>query len=76
MIGSPVPLRDKYRVLTFRSFSEANGMDQETPAGEEELAVLALYKTLRQCTGRWDHNLDMTGGSPKLVGDSMKKAFC
>lgn len=32
-------------------------MDQETPAGEEELAVLALYKTLRQYTGRWDHNL-------------------
>ncbi|XP_070442170.1 E3 ubiquitin-protein ligase UBR2 isoform X3 [Equus przewalskii] len=31
--------------------SEENGMDEESPAGEEESAVLALYKTLQQCTG-------------------------
>ncbi|XP_023577001.1 E3 ubiquitin-protein ligase UBR2 [Octodon degus] len=32
--------------------TEVNGMDQENPTGEEELAVLALYKMLHQCTGR------------------------
>ncbi|XP_036174018.1 E3 ubiquitin-protein ligase UBR2 isoform X9 [Myotis myotis] len=37
--------------ILLTSCTEENGMDQETPAGEEELAVLALYKTLRQCTG-------------------------
>lgn len=58
------------RVLILPSLSEENGMDQEIPAGEEELAVLALYKTLRQCTGRWDHNLYRI-----LVGDGMKKEF-
>lgn len=54
---SSIHLLGTYRILIFLSLSEENGMDQETPAGEEELAVLALYKTLRQCTGRWDHNL-------------------
>lgn len=53
---SSVHLIGKYKVWIF-PLSEENGMDQETPAGEEELAVLALYKTLRQYTGRWDHNL-------------------
>ena len=42
----------KCEVLIFSYLSEENGMDQENPAGEEELAVLALYKTLHQCTGR------------------------
>lgn len=58
MTWSPIHLIGKYRIL-FPFLSEENGMDQETPDGEEELAVLALYKTLRQCTGRWDHNLYM-----------------
>ncbi|KAK1338408.1 hypothetical protein QTO34_001524 [Cnephaeus nilssonii] len=38
--------------ILLTSCTEENEMDQETPAGEEELAVLALYKTLRQYTGR------------------------
>uniref|UniRef100_A0A8C0KC20 E3 ubiquitin-protein ligase n=1 Tax=Canis lupus dingo TaxID=286419 RepID=A0A8C0KC20_CANLU len=37
--------------ILLTSCTEENGMDQENPAGEEELAVLALYKTLHQCTG-------------------------
>lgn len=71
---SSVHLIGKFKVWIF-PLSEENGMDQETPAGEEELAVLALYKTLRQYTGRWDPNLYMIGSSPVLVGNSMKKEF-
>ncbi|KAF3831540.1 hypothetical protein GH733_000352 [Mirounga leonina] len=37
--------------ILLTSCTEENGMDQENPAGEEELAVLALYKTLQQYTG-------------------------
>ncbi|XP_027991491.2 E3 ubiquitin-protein ligase UBR2 isoform X1 [Eptesicus fuscus] len=37
--------------ILLTSCTEENEMDQETPAGEEELAVLSLYKTLRQYTG-------------------------
>nr|XP_045365352.1 E3 ubiquitin-protein ligase UBR2 isoform X6 [Camelus bactrianus] len=37
--------------ILLTSCTEENGMDQENAAGEEELAVLALYKTIHQCTG-------------------------
>ncbi|XP_037700845.1 E3 ubiquitin-protein ligase UBR2 isoform X4 [Choloepus didactylus] len=37
--------------ILLTSCTEDNGMDQENPTGEEELAVLTLYKTLRQYTG-------------------------
>uniref|UniRef100_F1RUT9 E3 ubiquitin-protein ligase n=1 Tax=Sus scrofa TaxID=9823 RepID=F1RUT9_PIG len=37
--------------ILLTSCTEENGMDQENAGGEEELAVLALYKTLHQCTG-------------------------
>lgn len=37
--------------ILLTSCAEVNGMDQENPAGEEELAVLALYKTLHEYTG-------------------------
>ncbi|CAO2607444.1 E3 ubiquitin-protein ligase UBR2 [Lemmus lemmus] len=37
--------------ILLTSRTEENGMDQENPSGEEELAVLSLYKTLHQCTG-------------------------
>ncbi|XP_058518892.1 E3 ubiquitin-protein ligase UBR2 isoform X5 [Ochotona princeps] len=37
--------------ILLTSGTEENGMDQENPTGEEELAVLALYKTLHQYTG-------------------------
>ncbi|XP_047714030.1 E3 ubiquitin-protein ligase UBR2 isoform X7 [Prionailurus viverrinus] len=37
--------------ILLTSCTEENGMEQENPAGEEESAVLALYKTLHQCTG-------------------------
>ncbi|KAK2505994.1 hypothetical protein MC885_004864 [Smutsia gigantea] len=37
--------------ILLTSCTEENGMDQENPAGEEELAVLALYKSLHQCMG-------------------------
>lgn len=42
----------KIQVQIVSYLSEENGMDQENPTGEEELAVLALYKTLHQYTGR------------------------
>ncbi|ELW66039.1 E3 ubiquitin-protein ligase UBR2 [Tupaia chinensis] len=38
--------------ILLTSCPEENVMDQENPTGEEELAVLALYKLLRQYTGR------------------------
>ncbi|KAK7815509.1 hypothetical protein U0070_005621 [Myodes glareolus] len=38
--------------ILLTSCTEENGMDQENPSGEEELAVLSLHKTLHQCTGR------------------------
>ncbi|ERE90618.1 E3 ubiquitin-protein ligase [Cricetulus griseus] len=38
---------------------EENGMDQENPTGEEELAVLSLHKTLHQCTGSWCQNSEV-----------------
>uniref|UniRef100_A0A7N4PAU8 E3 ubiquitin-protein ligase n=1 Tax=Sarcophilus harrisii TaxID=9305 RepID=A0A7N4PAU8_SARHA len=37
--------------ILLTSCTEENGMDQENPTGEEELAVLALYKTLCHCAG-------------------------
>ncbi|MEJ1288026.1 hypothetical protein NN561_019055 [Cricetulus griseus] len=37
--------------ILLTSCTEENGMDQENPTGEEELAVLSLHKTLHQCTG-------------------------
>ncbi|XP_061052193.1 E3 ubiquitin-protein ligase UBR2 isoform X3 [Eubalaena glacialis] len=37
--------------ILLTSCTEENGMDQENASGEEELAVLALYKTLHQYTG-------------------------
>lgn len=37
--------------ILLTSCTEENGMDQENPTGEEELAVLALYKTVHQYTG-------------------------
>ncbi|XP_071074559.1 E3 ubiquitin-protein ligase UBR2 isoform X8 [Dasypus novemcinctus] len=37
--------------ILLTSYTEENGMDQENPIGEEELAILALHKTLRQYTG-------------------------
>uniref|UniRef100_A0A8C9PXW8 E3 ubiquitin-protein ligase n=1 Tax=Spermophilus dauricus TaxID=99837 RepID=A0A8C9PXW8_SPEDA len=37
--------------ILLTSCTEENGMDQENPTGEEELAVLALYKTIHQYTG-------------------------
>uniref|UniRef100_A0A8D1WFV0 E3 ubiquitin-protein ligase n=1 Tax=Sus scrofa TaxID=9823 RepID=A0A8D1WFV0_PIG len=37
--------------ILLTSCTEENGMDQENAGGEEELAVLSLYKTLHQCTG-------------------------
>ncbi|XP_065742491.1 E3 ubiquitin-protein ligase UBR2 isoform X1 [Phocoena phocoena] len=37
--------------ILLTSCTEENGMDQENASGEEELAVLALYKTLHQNTG-------------------------
>uniref|UniRef100_A0A452U620 E3 ubiquitin-protein ligase n=1 Tax=Ursus maritimus TaxID=29073 RepID=A0A452U620_URSMA len=37
--------------ILLTSCTEENGMDQENPAGEEELAVLALYKTLHALKG-------------------------
>lgn len=42
----------EWRPLLCLCLSEENGMDQENPTGEEELAVLSLHKTLHQCTGR------------------------
>ncbi|EPY76666.1 hypothetical protein CB1_001402047 [Camelus ferus] len=39
--------------ILLTSCTEENGMDQENAAGEEELAVLALYKTIHQCTGSY-----------------------
>lgn len=65
----------KYGVLIFPYLSEENGMDQENPAGEEELAVLALYKTLQQNAGRWDHPLYIITVPQILVDDSMRKEF-
>ena len=52
MVWSSIHLVGKYRVLIVPYLSEENGMDQENASGEEELAVLALYKTLHQYTGR------------------------
>ncbi|KAM5262884.1 E3 ubiquitin-protein ligase UBR2 [Ctenodactylus gundi] len=37
--------------ILLTSCAEENSMDQEHPAGEEELALLALYNTLHQCSG-------------------------
>ncbi|XP_023401425.1 E3 ubiquitin-protein ligase UBR2 isoform X9 [Loxodonta africana] len=37
--------------ILLTSCTGENGMDQENPVGEEELAVLDLYKTLHQYTG-------------------------
>ncbi|XP_051008809.1 E3 ubiquitin-protein ligase UBR2 isoform X1 [Acomys russatus] len=37
--------------ILLTSCTEDNGMDQENPTGEEELAILSLHKTLRQYTG-------------------------
>nr|XP_042121710.1 E3 ubiquitin-protein ligase UBR2 [Peromyscus maniculatus bairdii] len=37
--------------ILLTSCAEENGMDQENPTGEEELAVLSLHNTLCQCTG-------------------------
>uniref|UniRef100_A0A8C6QT21 E3 ubiquitin-protein ligase n=1 Tax=Nannospalax galili TaxID=1026970 RepID=A0A8C6QT21_NANGA len=37
--------------ILLTSCTEEDGMDQENPTGEEELAVLSLHKTLQQCTG-------------------------
>ncbi|XP_028334932.1 E3 ubiquitin-protein ligase UBR2 isoform X6 [Physeter macrocephalus] len=37
--------------ILLTSCTEESGMDQENASGEEELAVLALYKTLHQYTG-------------------------
>lgn len=40
------------QILMFPYLAEENGMDQGNPAGEEELAVLALFKSLHQYMGR------------------------
>lgn len=37
--------------ILLTSCTEENGMDQENPTGEEELAILSLHKTLHQYTG-------------------------
>lgn len=37
--------------ILLTSRTEENGMDQENPTGEEELAILSLHKTLHRCTG-------------------------
>lgn len=37
--------------ILLTSCTEENGMDQENPTGEEELAILSLHKTLHRCTG-------------------------
>lgn len=37
--------------ILLTSHTEEDGMDQENPSGEEELAVLSLHKTLHQYTG-------------------------
>ncbi|XP_036023966.1 E3 ubiquitin-protein ligase UBR2 [Onychomys torridus] len=37
--------------ILLTSCTEENGMDQENPTGEEELAVLSLHKTLHQYAG-------------------------
>ncbi|KAH0518578.1 E3 ubiquitin-protein ligase UBR2, partial [Microtus ochrogaster] len=37
--------------ILLTSCTEEDGMDQENPSGEEELAVLSLHKTLHQYTG-------------------------
>lgn len=40
------------QILMFPYLAEENGMDQGNPAVEEELAVLALFKSLHQYMGR------------------------
>nr|XP_032652105.1 E3 ubiquitin-protein ligase UBR2 isoform X3 [Chelonoidis abingdonii] len=41
--------------ILLTSSTEENGMDQENPNGEEEVAVLTLYKFLCQHTGRYTY---------------------
>lgn len=52
MMWSAIHLVGKCRALILPCLSEKSGMDQENAAGEEELAVLALYKMIQQYTGR------------------------
>uniref|UniRef100_A0A8C0H1L1 E3 ubiquitin-protein ligase n=1 Tax=Chelonoidis abingdonii TaxID=106734 RepID=A0A8C0H1L1_CHEAB len=64
--------------ILLTSSTEENGMDQENPNGEEEVAVLTLYKFLCQHTGRYTYItiVSLLLPPPILTGASQFKHLC